>query len=139
MLLIQTAYPPPMLRLKTVLNLKKMLKRMIHLRFEKKKHLTSARSILEKTSLREYMGRNENHGYRNLCPSQVSPLKPNKKSTYKFCEWMKPLFLQIPLTDAIKLPPYSKYMKDIVTNKRKVPNEAIYTMLANYSFIGKIP
>ena len=38
---------------------------------------------------------------------------------------MKPLFLQIPLTDAFKLPPYYKYMKDIVTNKRKVPNEAI--------------
>src|SRR3954467_7679250 len=57
----------------------------------------------------------------------------------KFCEWMKPLFLQIPLTDAIKLPPYSKYMKDIVTNKRKVPNEAISTMLANYSLSGKIP
>src|SRR3954453_7581780 len=52
---------------------------------------------------------------------------------------MKPLFLQIPFTDAIKLPPYSRYMKDIVTNKRKVPNEAIYTMLANYSFSGKIP
>src|ERR1043165_7141399 len=30
-------------------------------------------------------------------------------------------------------------MKDIVTNKRKVPNEAISTMLSNYSFIGKIP
>src|SRR4051812_7967451 len=57
----------------------------------------------------------------------------------KFCEWMKPLFHQIPLIDAIKLPPYSKYMKYIVTNKRKVPNEAIYTMLANYSFSGKIP
>ena len=39
----------------------------------------------------------------------------------KFYEWMKPLFLQIPLIDAIKLPPYSKYMKDIVTNKRKNP------------------
>ena len=52
---------------------------------------------------------------------------------------MKPLFLQIPLTDAIKLPPYSRYMKDIVTNKRKVTNEAISTMLANYSFSGKIP
>src|SRR3954463_4019253 len=51
---------------------------------------------------------------------------------------MKPLFLQIPLTDAIKLPPYSKYMKDIVTNKRKVPTEAISTMLANYYFSGKI-
>src|SRR3954465_14345659 len=57
----------------------------------------------------------------------------------KFCEWMKPLFLQIPLIDASKLPPYSKYMKDIVTNKRKVPNGAISTMLANYFFSGKIP
>ncbi|KAK1648450.1 hypothetical protein QYE76_066255 [Lolium multiflorum] len=32
-----------------------------------------------------------------------------------------------------------RYMKDIVTNKRKVPNEEISTMLANYSFNGKIP
>src|SRR3954462_14429353 len=53
----------------------------------------------------------------------------------KFCEWMKPLFLQIPLTNAIKLPPYSKYMKDIVSNKRKIPNEEISTLLANYSFM----
>src|ERR1043165_5860075 len=29
-------------------------------------------------------------------------------------------------------------MKDIFTNKDKVPNEAISTMLANYSFSGKI-
>jgi hypothetical protein len=57
----------------------------------------------------------------------------------KFCESMKPLFLQIPLTDAIKLPPYSKYMKDIVSNKRKIPNEEISTLLANYSFNGKVP
>src|SRR3954469_19195864 len=57
----------------------------------------------------------------------------------KFCKWMKPLFLQIPLTDAIKLPPYSKYMKDIVPNKRKIPNEEISTLLANYSFNGKVP
>ena len=57
----------------------------------------------------------------------------------KFCEWMKPLFLQIPLTDAIKLPPYSKYMKDIVSNKRKIPNKEISTLLANYSFNGKVP
>ena len=52
---------------------------------------------------------------------------------------MKPLFFQILLIDAIKLPPYSKYMKDIVTNKSKIPNEEIYTMLANYSFNCKIP
>ena len=38
---------------------------------------------------------------------------PNKKHKSKeeehynkFYEWMKPLFLQIPLTEAIKLPPY---------------------------------
>ncbi len=56
----------------------------------------------------------------------------------KFCEWMKHLFLQIPLTYAIKLAPYSKYMKDIVSNKRKIPNEEISTLLANYSFNGKV-
>ncbi|KAK1606689.1 hypothetical protein QYE76_030362 [Lolium multiflorum] len=39
------------------------------------------------------------------------------------------------------IPPSSmiEYMKDIVTNKRKIPNEEISTMLANYSFNGKIP
>jgi hypothetical protein len=57
----------------------------------------------------------------------------------RFFEWMKPLFLQIPLTDAIKMPPYSKYMKDIVSNKRKIPSEEISTLLANYSFNGKVP
>src|SRR4051794_13850827 len=57
----------------------------------------------------------------------------------KFFECIKPLFLQIPLTDAIKLPPYSKYMKYIVTNKRKIPNEEISTMLANYSFNDNVP
>jgi hypothetical protein len=55
-----------------------------------------------------------------------------------FCEWIRPLFLQIPLTDAIKMPPYSEYMKDIVTNNRKIPSEEISTLLANYSFDGKV-
>ena len=47
--------------------------------------------------------------------------------------------MQISLTDAIKLPPYSKYMKDIVTNKRKITNEEIFPVLPNYCFNGKIP
>src|SRR4051812_12181294 len=73
-------------------------------------------------------------------PFPGTSLKIKEEEHYnKFCEWMKPLFLQIPLSDDIKSPPYSKYTKDIVTNKIKVPNEAIYTMLANYSFSGKIP
>jgi hypothetical protein len=65
--------------------------------------------------------------------------KSKEEEHYKrFCEWMRPLFLQIPLTDAIKMPPYSKYMKDMVTNKRKIPSEEISTLLANYSFDGKV-
>src|SRR3954470_9843041 len=48
-------------------------------------------------------------------PFPIKKLKSKEEEHYnKFCEWMKPLFLQIPLTDAIKLPPYSKYMKHIV-------------------------
>jgi hypothetical protein len=41
----------------------------------------------------------------------------------KFIELIKNLCLQIPLVDAIKIPPCSKYMKDIVTNKRKILND----------------
>ena len=37
------------------------------------------------------------------------------------------------------MPPYAKYMKDIVTNKRKIPEAEISTMLANYSFKGGVP
>ena len=51
-------------------------------------------------------------------------MKSKEEEHYKKnCDWMKHLFLQIALTDAIKLPPYSKYMKDIVSNKRKIPSE----------------
>ena len=57
----------------------------------------------------------------------------------QFVELRRSLFLRVPLTDALKMPPYSKYMKDIVTNKRKIPEAEISTMLANYSFKGKIP
>src|SRR3954467_1139496 len=57
---------------------KKMLKRMIHLRFVKKKHPISVRSILEKISLQEDTVRNENHGCRNPCLSQASPSNPKK-------------------------------------------------------------
>ena len=42
------------------------------------------------------------------------------------------------LTDVIKMNPYAKYMKGIVTNKRKIPEAKISTMLANYTFKGGI-
>ena len=34
----------------------------------------------------------------------------------------------------LKMNPYAKYMKDIITNKRKIPKAEISTMLANYTF-----
>ena len=34
---------------------------------------------------------------------------------------------------------YAKYMKDIITNKRKIPEAKISTMLANYSFQDGVP
>jgi hypothetical protein len=39
----------------------------------------------------------------------------------------------------MKMPSYAEYMKYIVNNKRKSPEAEISTMLANYSFKGKIP
>ena len=43
------------------------------------------------------------------------------------------------LTDVLKTNPYAKYMKEIITNKRKIPEAEISTMLANYTFKGGIP
>ena len=43
------------------------------------------------------------------------------------------------LTDILKMSPYAKYMKEIVTNKRKIPEDELSTMLANYTFKGGIP
>ena len=43
------------------------------------------------------------------------------------------------LTDMLKVNPYAKYMKDIITNKRKISEAEISTMLANYTFKGGIP
>ena len=43
------------------------------------------------------------------------------------------------LTDMLKMNPYARYMKDTVTNKTKIPEAEISTMLANYTFKGGIP
>ena len=49
-------------------------------------------------------------------------------------EMITPIFLRMRLTDMLKMNPYAKYMKDIVTNKRKIPEAEISTMLANYIY-----
>ena len=56
-----------------------------------------------------------------------------------FAEMIRPVFLRTRLTDILKMPPYAKYMKDIITNKRKILEAEISTMLANYTFKDGVP
>ena len=64
------------------------------------------------------------------------PPKPSKKKDdedfERFAEMIRLIFLCMRLTDILN--EYAKYMKDIVTNKRKIPEAEISTMLANYTF-----
>ena len=52
------------------------------------------------------------------------PPKPSKKKDdedfERFAEMIRPIFLCMRLTDMLKMNPYAKYMKDIITNKRKI-------------------
>ena len=68
--------------------------------------------------------------------------KPSRKKDGKdferFAEMIRPIFLRMRLTNMLKMPPYAKYMKDIVTNKRKILEAEICTMLSNYTFKGGI-
>ena len=43
------------------------------------------------------------------------------------------------LTKILKMHPYAKYMKDIITNKRKIPEAKMSTILANYTFKDGVP
>ena len=77
--------------------------------------------------------------------SETMPFPPKPSKTKddedfeRFAEMIRPIFLRMRLTDMLKVNPYAKYMKDIITNKRKIPEAEISTMLANYTFKGGIP
>ena len=62
------------------------------------------------------------------------PPKPSKKKDdedfERFVEMIRPIFLCMRLTDMLKVNPYAKYMKDIITNKRKILEAEISTMIA---------
>ena len=51
------------------------------------------------------------------------PPKSTKKNDDEefecFAEMLRPVFLRTRLTDILKMPPYAKYMKDIITKKIK--------------------
>ena len=71
------------------------------------------------------------------------PPKSNKKKddeqVERLAEMSRPIFLRTCLTDILKIAPYAKYMKNIITNKRKILEAEISTMLVNYSFKDGVP
>ena len=63
-----------------------------------------------------------------------STKKKDDEEFERFAEMLRTIFLHTRLTDILKMPPYAKYMKDIITNKRKILEAETSTMLANYTF-----
>ena len=68
-----------------------------------------------------------------------STKKKDDEEFERFVEMLRPVFLRTRLNDILKMPPHAKYMKDIITNKRKIPKAEISTMLANYTFKDGVP
>ena len=68
-----------------------------------------------------------------------STKKKDDEEFERFAEMIRPVFLRTQLTNILKMAPYAKYMKDIITNKRKIPEAEISTMLANYTFKAGVP
>ena len=73
----------------------------------------------------------------------IFPHKSTKKNDDEefecFAERLRPVFLRTRLIDILKMPPYAKHMRDIITNKRKIPEAEISTMLGNYTFKDGVP
>src|SRR3989337_925045 len=68
-----------------------------------------------------------------------STKKNDEEEFERFAGMLRPVFLRTCLTDIFKMPPYAKYMKDIITNKRKILEAEISTVLANYTFKDGVP
>ena len=96
--------------------------------------------MIRVTLLLGSMVKKENHGFRNPCLFLLKhPRISDDEDFDRFAEMIRPIFLHMCLTDMHKMNPYAKYMKYIVTNKRKIPEAEISTMLDNYTFKGGIP
>src|SRR5215216_3942500 len=72
---------------------------------EREKHTNNTRYIKEDFIANKH-GKEREPWVQKPMPFPGKKHKSKEEEHYnKFCEWMKPLFLQIPLTDVIKLPP----------------------------------
>ena len=63
----------------------------------------------------------DNPQSKNLCYDKrdFAARKKDDEDFERFAEMIRPIFLRMWLTDMLKMNPYAKYMKDIVTNKKK--------------------
>jgi hypothetical protein len=96
--------------------------------------------MIEVISLLETHGKQREPWVRKPMPFPTKSSKNKDEEDFeRFVEMLRTVFLRTRLTDILKMPPYAQYMKDIVTNKRKIPEAEISTMLANYSFKGGVP
>ena len=68
-----------------------------------------------------------------------STKKKDDEEFERFAEMIRPVFLRTRLTNILKMPPNAKYMKDMITNKRKKLEAEIFTMLGNYTFKDGVP
>ena len=51
----------------------------------------------------------------------------------KFVEVIQKLYINIPLLDAIQVPTYVKYLRDILNNKRPLPSTEVIKLTKEYS------
>lgn len=62
----------------------------------------------------------------NLLPFPPRQRKPNVDEQFsKFVEVIRKLYVNIPLLDAMQVPTYAKYLKDILTNKKPLPSTEV--------------
>ena len=51
----------------------------------------------------------------------------------KFVEVIQKLYINIPLLDAIQVPTYAKYLRDILNNKRPLPTAEVIKLIEECS------
>ena len=97
--------------------------------------LVNPQSRNQRYDKRDFVARRDGRGREPWIRKPIPfPPKPSKKKDdedfERFAEMIRPIFLRMRLTDMRKVNPYAKYMKDTITNKRKIPEAEISTMLA---------
>lgn len=64
-----------------------------------------------------------------MLPFPYRHRKPSSDEQFgKFVELIKKLYVNIPLLDAMQVPTYAKYLRDILLNERLIPDSEVIKM-----------